>query len=188
MDRPIATRRCAQGGWDIPQRGDRRSRSERHLRSHIALGRCALQADWLCHPPIPLAGLVPPGGIDVGCHIYDYFRVLSVLTSSNSPKNGRIPIIDWNAVLEIWTAPISVETLTPQRTTGGVRVENDAEVIADLYLGAETRKAVLAIGEPVVNGMQALVESPVLDFIEKAFNPEMTELRLMTSSANNPTK
>jgi hypothetical protein len=81
-------------------------------------------------------------------------------------------------VLPIWKAPVHFEVLKPERTGGGVSVNADAEVIADLKSGATFRKARLASGDPLL-GMQVAIErTQVLDFIGKLLNPDMTEFGL----------
>jgi uncharacterized protein DUF4238 len=80
-----------------------------------------------------------PDGMDLGCHIYDYFRVLSTLQYAPTNSDTAIANIDWPAVEHSWTAPVVVEILFPERTSGGVR-ENGGHVTIDLAYGIAMRK------------------------------------------------
>lgn len=88
--------------------------------------------------PAPL-GLAPEGGFDAGCHLYDYFRVLSVLASDVVPREGQLREIDWSAVRQRWSGPVAMEVLFPERTAGGAAVEGES-VFVDLSFGATIRK------------------------------------------------
>jgi hypothetical protein len=89
------------------------------------------------------AGPLTPGlleGGDLGCHIYDYFRVLSALQSGPDQAQERADGLDWSAIEDKqWTAPVAVELLFQDRTEGGVRVEGNNLVI-DLAYGIKTRE------------------------------------------------
>lgn len=86
------------------------------------------------------------GGIDLGCHQYDYFRVLSALHSVPADTQAAVDDINWSAVQATWTGPVAIEVIFPDRTTGGVRVE-EGKVILDLAHGIRTRKARRAAGD-----------------------------------------
>ena len=86
------------------------------------------------------------GGIDLGCHQYDYFRILSALHSVPADTQAAVDDINWSAVQATWTGPVAVEVLFPDRTTGGVSVEGES-VILDLAHGIRTRKARRAAGD-----------------------------------------
>jgi len=86
------------------------------------------------------------GGIDLGCHQYDYFRVLSALHSVPADAHAAVDDINWSAVQTTWTGPVAIELLFPERTTGGVRVQGE-HVILDLAHGIKTRKARRAAGD-----------------------------------------
>ena len=118
-------------------------------------------------------GLVPQGGIDSICHTYDYFRLLSVLTSSTAQSDGPVSVIDWNAVLGVWSAPILVEVRAPERTSGGVYIEGH-DLFADLVMGSEVRRTRLALNQPWME-MPILIEHDFLNAVKRFFqNPEMT--------------
>jgi hypothetical protein len=87
-------------------------------------------------PDVPL----PIGGaeaIDAGCHMYDYFRVLSAMTAPDAPQQGAADVIAWDRV-NGWPAPVIAEFLFPERTRGGVTVSN-GRIEIDLAFGAIMR-------------------------------------------------
>jgi hypothetical protein len=92
------------------------------------------------------AGLFP--ALDPASHLYDYFRVLSVVDSAPETKQrARPPQIDWNSISRAdWSAPIVVEVLFPKRTRGGVRIA-DGRIEVDLAYGIEQRRARRATGD-----------------------------------------
>jgi hypothetical protein len=87
----------------------------------------------------PGAGLFEP--LDPPSHLYDYFRVLSVIGAGPDDAQARADTLDWSTINEAdWTAPVVVEVLFPDRASGGVRVEGD-QVIVDLAHGVAQREA-----------------------------------------------
>lgn len=95
------------------------------------------------------------GGIDLECHLYDYFRVMSAVASSGGEAQTAADNINWTAISGRWTAPVVVEVLFPDRTSGGVHVDNGITV--DLTLGLQVREARRAAGD-FMTGAKSLIE------------------------------
>ncbi len=78
--------------------------------------------------------------LDPASHLYDYFRLLSVLASGPCDAQSRADSLDWSTISESdWTSPVVIELLFPDRTRGGVRVE-DEHVTVDLAYGVAIHK------------------------------------------------
>lgn len=85
--------------------------------------------------------------VDLGCHMYDYFRALSAITVGPDCAQAAADTVDWSTIDEDrWTGPIAVEVLFPDRTAGGVRVEGDSLVV-DLTYGRLVRERRRAAGD-----------------------------------------
>jgi hypothetical protein len=132
--------------------------------------------------PTPTPVGIVPEEIDAGCHLYDYFRVLSALTSASTPP-GRVREIDWPVVAQLWTGPVTVEVLFPERTPGGVSVEDDC-VIVDLSFGALMRRLRRRAGDFRMGAM-AIINAEQVPVDVGAFDPaapKRTEIRISESS------
>jgi len=84
--------------------------------------------------------------VDLGCHLYDYFRVISALGVPLVDAARAADEIDWRRATRRWAAPIAVEVLFPERTSGGVRIE-DGAIVVDLSLGLDVRRHRRAAGD-----------------------------------------
>lgn len=94
------------------------------------------------------AHILPLGGaedVDWGCHMYDYFRVISAMYAPGGATQADADTIDWSRV-KWWTAPVVAEVLFPERMRGGVRVTPDRIEVA-LAFGAVIRRARRASGD-----------------------------------------
>jgi hypothetical protein len=90
-------------------------------------------------PPV-LGSLLGGQEIDLGCHLYDYFRVLSALDAPPTEAQAAVDTINWSAVDErSWTGPVVLEVLFPRRTAGGVSVEGE-DIVLDLSFGSAFRE------------------------------------------------
>lgn len=98
--------------------------------------------------------------IEHECHLYDYFRVMSAIASPLDETQTAADNINWTAVRDRWTAPIVVEVLFPERTSGGVRVDNCITV--DLTPGLQLRSARRASGD-FMTGAKSLIELDLLE-------------------------
>jgi hypothetical protein len=96
-----------------------------------------------------------PDGIDLECHLYDYFRVVSAVASPIEEAQAAADNINWTTVSSLWTAPVVVEVLFPERTVGGVQVDNGISV--DMTLGVQLRAIRRAAGDPWT-GAKSLIE------------------------------
>ena len=121
--------------------------------------------------PMPTP-LVVYGGFDSVCHLYDYFRVLSVLMSQDVPQAGPVVVIDWSSVRKLWTGPVLIEGVLSRHTTGGVSIDGEG-VVVDVAFGTATRarRRIAGVG---FTGMTTLIAGKQLDAVIAAFNPEMT--------------
>jgi hypothetical protein len=89
-------------------------------------------------PSSPFADFVDQ--MDLGCHLYDYFRILSAISRTLPDAQEAIETVDWRAVdEERWTAPVWIELIMGSRTGGGVRVVAPDGIEVDLSLGVVTR-------------------------------------------------
>jgi hypothetical protein len=95
------------------------------------------------------------GGIDLECHLYDYFRVVSAVASPVEEAQAAADNINWTTVSSLWRAPVVVEVLFPERTVGGVQV--DSGITVDMTLGLELRGVRRAHGD-VWTGAKSLIE------------------------------
>jgi hypothetical protein len=102
-------------------------------------------------------------GVDLECHLYDYFRVLSALRQSPETAQAAADEIDWAAVAETWTGHVAVEVLFTEERMGGVHVEG-GQIALDLAFGIASRKARRAAGD-FRRGARTLAE---LDWIRNA--------------------
>jgi hypothetical protein len=96
--------------------------------------------------------------VDLGCHLYDYFRVVSALQSTPADAQSAADSIDWPAVERLWPAPVVFELLFPERTVGGVQADGH-HITVDLTLGAAVRKVRRAAGD-FRKGAMTLMERP----------------------------
>jgi hypothetical protein len=96
--------------------------------------------------------------VDLGCHLYDYFRVVSALQSTPADAQAAADSIDWPAVECLWPAPVAFELLFPERTVGGVQADADY-ITVDLTLGSAVRKVRRAAGD-FRKGAITLMERP----------------------------
>jgi hypothetical protein len=125
-----------------------------------------------------LIPLVVYGGFDSVYHLYDYFRVLSILLSKDDPQAGRVTVIDWPSVLGLWTGPVLIEGMLTHLTIGGVSIDNEG-VVVDVAFGVRTRAQRRAAGDPFT-GTTMLVAGQQVDAAIAAFNPEMTHASWQT--------
>jgi hypothetical protein len=90
-----------------------------------------------------LLGGIP---IDLECHLYDYFRVLSTITTEPPPQHRHVKSVDWQAVARSWTAPVAVQLVRVEQTQGGVTVTRNG-IDLDLTYGLAMRNARRRSGE-----------------------------------------
>jgi hypothetical protein len=88
------------------------------------------------------------GGIpmDLECHLYDYFRVLSTIASKPPTEQLYVKSINWQVVARSWTAPVAVQLLRPEQTRGGVMATSN-DISLDLTYGLAMRNARRRAGE-----------------------------------------
>jgi hypothetical protein len=103
-------------------------------------------ADSISAAPSLHGELFEPLAADWGCHLYDFFRALSVVCGDPAEAPGRADYIDWDCVERYWKGPVVTEVLFPQRTMGGISVAN-GQVRIDLSYGIATQAARKAAGD-----------------------------------------
>jgi hypothetical protein len=84
--------------------------------------------------------------MDLECHLYDYFRVLSTTASTPLEREIYVKSVNWRAVFKSWTAPIAVQLLRPEQTRGGVTAHSGG-ISVDLTHGLAVRNARRRAGE-----------------------------------------
>jgi hypothetical protein len=80
------------------------------------------------------AGIVTANDCDLMGHTYDYFRLCSAISGSPTKAEDLANKISWDAFPGKWDIPIAVELLFPERTRGGVLVD-DSEILLNLQYG-----------------------------------------------------
>jgi hypothetical protein len=61
---------------------------------------------------------------DLGCHQYDYFRVLSAMSAAPLNAGRAADSVNWHDIKDgEWTGHVAVEVLFPLRTVGGVTAD-----------------------------------------------------------------
>ncbi len=71
---------------------------------------------------------------DLNCHLYDYFRVQSAVSTDIGDGQAAADRIDLDTA-KTWRAPVAVQLNYVERTRGGVTVEEGATVRLSLKLG-----------------------------------------------------
>jgi hypothetical protein len=87
-----------------------------------------------------------PDNCDLNCHLYDYFRVLSAVSTRIGDGQAAADRIDLDAAVA-WRAPIAVQLNFVERTCGGVTVEEGSAVHLSVKLGTELCQRRRAIGD-----------------------------------------
>ena len=86
--------------------------------------------------------------VDLGCHLYDYFRVLSATRAIPPTAQQAADHTDWSKVSPLrWPGPVAVELLRAEQTRGGVSIDSD-QLTVDLAYGTAVRFARRRAGDP----------------------------------------
>ena len=118
---------------------------------------------------VPELGAAPPigpwlfgaqQGVDLECHLYDYFRVMSAISCSPDEAKAATSNINWGSIGPKWAAPVAVEVLLGHRTAGAVNVVSNA-INIDLTYGLRARQDRLARND-FSTGAMVLYELPLL--------------------------